>query len=437
MGLRDDVHALLGRAGPRLGAELRRVVGASKSAFQRAVHDDRDLLVVGKARATSYALRRDVAGVVTPIDVFEVDRTGDARLALTVHPVHPFGCYVEGHVADVVSGWHEVDRRDPGPVDLPWFLDHLVPAGFLGRAWLRGHGGPGFPADLARWQGDDVLRYATTYGADAGGALVLGRFALDVALHRPPVALPPGTERETFPREADRVLAAAVWGSSAGGDQPKFTVATGEGANTRSWIVKFSPPVDQPGGRRWADLLVAEHLVHALLREHGLETPRSVIVDAGGRRFLQVERFDRHGVRGRSGLVSLRPFDRAGVATDLRPWSLVTADLVAAGRLGAEDHERVGWLEAFGDQIANIDMHLGNLSLRLKGTRIVGLAPIYDMLPMFYAPRHGGELPRGRHRPERDAPPIAVLAARELWRRLLDRADVSEEFKAIAIAHLG
>ena len=46
----------------------------------------------------------------------------------------------------------------------------------------------------------------------------------------------------------------------------------------------------------------AENTAHEVLVEFGFDAPRSCIVDAAGRRFLEVPRFDRHGALGRSGL---------------------------------------------------------------------------------------------------------------------------------------
>ena len=55
-------------------------------------------------------------------------------------------------------------------------------------------------------------------------------------------------------------LAGDVPGSSAGGEQPKFTATVDDGGTLRHVLVKFSPTLDTLVGRRWADLLVCEHL---------------------------------------------------------------------------------------------------------------------------------------------------------------------------------
>jgi hypothetical protein len=50
-------------------------------------------------------------------------------------------------------------------------------------------------------------------------------------------------------------------------------------------------------------------------------------------------------------------------------------------------------LQAFGVLIGNTDMHAGNLSFVSEHGRPYQLAPAYDMLPMGFAPRTGGEIP--------------------------------------------
>jgi hypothetical protein len=317
--------------------------------------------------------------------------------------------------------------------DLPFFLHEIGPSGFLGRAWLREHDADYPP--LSRWTGDDVLRYAVHYGMDLPGAFAVGAPARDLSGHMKRASVEAGQQHRAYPELASRALTSAPWGSSPGGDQPKFTTSIIESdGSVRKCIVKFSPPTETEIGQRWADLLMVEHLVHVSLSELGVDSTKSCIIDGPRRRFLEVERSDRHGASGRSGLISLLPFDTDGVASDLRQWRLATESLVRQGHLSASAHQRVQWLTAFGHGIANTDMHLGNLSLRLRGTTIIGLAPVYDMLPMFHAPRHG-EIPQGLYRPRldrEDYPRGSLDAARESWRRVIAHQAISNGFKAVA-----
>jgi hypothetical protein len=355
--------------------------------------------------------------------------------------VEPFGHALVG-ADEQPLGFHETDPRSAALVDLPWFLRDLAPEGFLGRAWLRRHPELGFPVDLTRWSGDDVLRYLAHHGAEAPGAWLIGPVALaafrDATHATSPIdatALP-----AALPSLADQAAQQGS-GSSPGGEQPKFTVSTSEGGQVRHWLVKYSPPGEEAAAERWRDLLAAEHLAHRVLADEGIDACHSKLIDRAGRRFLCVERFDRVGARGRRGLISLRPFDVDGVADELRQWSLVTTELVASGRLTPPDGDRARWLEAFGHAIANTDMHLGNLSLRVEGLTLCGLAPVYDMLPMFYAPRHGGELPTRRFQPDAwhsgPWPDGSLAAARALWAAVADDERVSDGFRALARWHLG
>jgi hypothetical protein len=417
--LEDALVRALAR-GPQGGPALQEQLGVSKSTLQRALHQAREqLCVVGRARATRYALRRPVEGVRTPLPVYELDPEGQVRHALTLHPVEPFGYFVEGHVPEVTSGFQSIDPRDP---ELPWFLLDTRPHGFLGRAWAAAHKDQGFPRQLERWTADQVLRFWASYGIDLVGAFVVG----DVARTWMEQVAPAPADPSDYPKRAIQALTEAPGGSSPGGEQPKFAV-TGR-------LVKFSPRLTEPSGQRWADLLAIEHLTHTLLREHGIDAALSVVLDDDNRRFLEIHRFDRHGERGRSGLVSLAALDASGVAQELRSWTLGTAPLVAQGMLAPEVHDKVSWLEAFGHLIANTDMHPGNVSFHMRGTTVLGLAPVYDMLPMAFAPRHG-HLPEEIYRPttQRDHFPASALAlARALWERVLDSQLVSAAFKDIA-----
>jgi hypothetical protein len=58
---------------------------------------------------------------------------------------------------------------------------------------------------------------------------------------------------------ASRAMDGQPVGSSAGGEQPKFTASIERAGEILDVLVKVSPPVETIEGRRWADLLVCEH----------------------------------------------------------------------------------------------------------------------------------------------------------------------------------
>jgi hypothetical protein len=161
---------------------------------------------------------------------------------------------------------------------------------------------------------------------------------------------------------------------------------------------------------------------------------------AGGRTFLEVERFDRTAVGGRRGVLSLLTLDAQFVGS-LRTWSDSVARLAAAGVVETSQVLPVRRLELFGRLIGNSDMHAANLSFFTRGSRVRGLAPAYDMLPMRYAPQAGNLVKR----PLELVPPLpadapvwddASSAALEFWRRVARRAELSAEFRRIARANL-
>ncbi len=122
----------------------------------------------------------------------------------------------------------------------------------------------------------------------------------------------------------------------------------------------------------------------------GLEAAPTQIID-GDRLYLEVQRFDRVGARGRLGVVSLGAIDDEFVG--LRGEWIQTAQKLQQLRiLRAADVSKIALLQAFGKLIHNSDMHFGNCALRhenLDAQRLT-LAPIYDMLPMEFAPTSQG-----------------------------------------------
>lgn len=411
---RDAVHRALGRAlraSPGASAaELAVAVGVSPTTMSRLLAErNTELLVVGRARRTRYALRRRAPGLPDAVPVFEVRPTGEApRHLVDLHLAAPEGVFsVSATSQEYTSG-------------LPWFLDDLRPTGFLGRALGE--------TDL--WSADDVLRFACGHGWNLPGAFVLGELAyaeFTRAAAEPPdlVAL---DDRER--RYVELAGGALGSGFGVGGEQPKFLATRGDGVPV---LVKFSPPLTDPAAVRVGDLLIAEHVAHGVLASAGQPSARSEVLFAGGRVFLEIGRFDRQGTAHRRGVASLRAVDAQFVGGPLDRWSTTTAALVRDGLLAPADHRRVRWLEAFGHAIANTDMHPGNLSFWLDGVELAGVAPAYDMLPMAYAPRQR-ELVPVTFRPARPSPANAdvadevVAAAARFWAAVAAHPAVSSGF---------
>ena len=228
-------------------------------------------------------------------------------------------------------------------------------------------------------------------------------------------------------------------GSSAGGEQPKFLadVLAAEGG-IRSVLVKFSSADASPVSQRWADLLCCEHLAAQTLYAQQVPCARTQMLDVGGRRFLEVERYDRPNGAGRRGVVTLGAIEDAFVPEDPADWIDAARRLEAAQVISPADAQALQWRWCFGDLIGNTDMHRANASFWLGDKLPFSLAPAYDMVPMLYAPGAQGDL--GERTLSR-RPPLpriaavwaeAAVAAADFWRRVTADERISADFRAIA-----
>ena len=206
----------------------------------------------------------------------------------------------------------------------------------------------------------------------------------------------------------------------------------------RPVIVKFTERMETPGARRWADLLIAEHLAGVTLRDFGLAAADSEIFEAGGRLYLQSTRFDRTPARGRQGFVSLFALDAAYYGHGRIDWWRFAPELERDGWIDAESARRLRLYSWFGTLISNSDMHLANAALQLTDERPLRLLPAYDMLPMHFRPAASGEvverhyeirLPTPEHRDDwQEAARIAL----QFWERTADEQRISPGFRELA-----
>jgi hypothetical protein len=178
-----------------------------------------------------------------------------------------------------------------------------------------------------------------------------------------------------------------------------------------------------------------------VLREAGIATCESQVMHFGNRAFLEVVRFDRQGAAGRIGVTSL-------FAIDTHRYGKLDHWLAAAIRLQADRCitqaalEAVRLLSTFGDLIANTDRHFGNIAFFDRYDGHFVLAPVYDMLPMLYAPEHGQLIDRVFVPPPPSAQTFAVYAhantlAWEYWQRIAGDQRVSAAFRATSAANAG
>lgn len=371
-GHRFTLEGLLRLRGVTGAGELRRALGISPATLSRRVAAAHDRVVrMGRARAVSYALRHDIPGLEPSVAAFRVGEDGTPVRVATLVPLESGGTWVE---------------RSPGDghlhAGLPPVVADMAPSGYLGRRFGEQHPDLSIPHRVSDWQDGHRWLAVTRRGEEMPGDLVLGTESMDRWLAATPACSMP----RDFPRLAES-SAQGAGGSSAGGEQPKFSAFV----SGRHVLVKFSPGDGTSADGRWRDLLACEALALETLRGAGLPVAEAQVVDVRTRRFLVVERFDRVGVRGRRGVLTLGYLD-----DDLfgarDSWTQAASRLEACHMLSPLDARRMRLLDAFGAAIHNGDRHFHNVAFFADGLQErprLALAPAYDVLPMNLAPRVG------------------------------------------------
>jgi hypothetical protein len=326
---------------------------------------------------------RDAQRGLPDFPVYRVDIRGQLSLLGTLVPVRPDGFVMQ-----------QEDGKTLYSPGLPWWLFDMRPQGYLGRAYVARHASAlGLPTRLTEWSDTHALRALLLHGQDAVGNLLLGNLARDRFLSSAsPSPLRADHKAMDYVRLARDAANGDNPGSSAGGEQPKFTAYVITPDGPRHVIVKFSETEASPVSERWRDLLLAEHLALQTLGDAGISAARSRWLDHDGQRFLEVERFDRSEVLGRRGLISLAALDAEFVGSGNGNWPTITRKLAAQRHIAPEAVRDAELLWAFGTLIGNTDMHNGNLSFIADDSRPYPLAPAYDMTPMGFRPTSGGAL---------------------------------------------
>lgn len=390
-------------SGPLSARQLLESIDVSQPTLSRELRKlGKEIVPTGAAQSIQYTLRDATRGL-PDIPVYRVDPEGRLQLLGTLVPVRPEGF--------VMRRENAVSLHSEG---LPWWLFDMRPQGYLGRAYAARHGAAlGLPERLTDWTDTHALRALLAHGHDVVGNLLLGDSARERFLEAP-VSEPITVEHTPaeYARLALEACRGEIAGSSAGGEQPKFTAHAMTPDGPRHVIVKFSELEPGPVSERWRDLLLAEHLALATLREAGIPASKTQIIDHGGQRFLEVQRFDRIGNLGRRAMISLAAVDAEFVGAGAGSWPFIAGQLAADGQIRPDAASGASLLWAFGTLIGNSDMHSGNLSFIVEHGRPYDIAPAYDMTPMAFAPRTGGGLP--------DALPAASIhssVSNEIWRR--------------------
>jgi hypothetical protein len=368
---------------------------------------------IGRGRATRYGWRAAWRGLdASRFPIFRITEAGS--------PV-PAGELVT--LAARESVWLPQGVVSGG---LSGELADACPSGFLGRHFAAMHADLRLPQRLADWSDHHVLIALSRRGEDLPGNLIVGgeSFArwqgLQVVRRT----------RDDYPALAEATMAGRPPGSSAGGERPKFGAAVGG----RHVLVKFAARggAGDAAARRWCDLLVLEGVALDIVASRGIAAAHTTLVEASSHWFLESERFDRAGLRGRVAVLSL-----AAVHDDLADsWSRAAGALRDAGRLAEDDARRLRWLDAFGALIGNTDRHQHNVLFFTDGPRL-RLAPAFDQVPMRYAPAADGRVPvRVFDVPRVTADTLDVWddargAAREFWARGAHDARVSPAMRRL------
>jgi hypothetical protein len=415
--------------------DFEQMLGLSQSSVGRQLRlllNEGQVIRIGSRRGARYALLNEIEGIGSRWPLRRIDERGN------IHEI--------GYLSSLAAGEWALEATERSfawrgiTQGLPHFLQDQRPGGFLGRAVPQRYPELNLPQRVIDWSDAHYLRYLTQRGADTVSDLILGDAALNEYLaslrRRTAVALE--RRSDLYPLLADQVMIGGLPGSSAHGEHPKFATLLDDGANSRNVIVKFSPTIDTPVGQRWSDLLVTEHLAHQVLANAGIGAARSQIHQYQGRTFLEVDRFDRVGIDGRIGVSSLLAID-AHLYGALDNWISAAARLHRDRRISDQDLETIRLVAIFGALIANTDRHFGNLAFYDRYDGRFDLAPIYDMLPMLFAPEHGQIVPREFSPPDPTSETLRVygrarMLADEFWSLSARDSRISQAFRDISHA---
>jgi hypothetical protein len=418
-------------AGVKTSRQLVNMLAVSQPSISRAIRSlGSEVLILGKGPATQYARPRIVRGTTSIFPLFRIAQSGDAHLIGKLHTLMAGQYWWQSE--ESANGSRLYDY-------LPWFIQDMRPDGFLGRSFANKEGADlGLPEKLKDWKEDDVLIALSRRGEDHIGNLVIGEESIQRYLKSAQYEFRCIAENDRlriYPTLAEKALKGEAAGSSAGGEQQKFTATIQKGDELRHVLVKFSSPLNTPEGRRWADLLICEQRALEIIAETEISTTQSRTLEAGNRLFLEVDRFDRVGRLGRSSIFSLSAIDSeyTGIGDD---WAKCALALLKEGLISKEDSDKMCWLKAFGNLIGNTDMHLGNLSLIRAASRFYTLAPVYDMLPMLYRPVSGDTLdrefsPKGPTTDIADVWKSALKSAIDFWATASGGKGLSGDFSEI------
>jgi hypothetical protein len=410
------------RRGPSTSKEIQFATKLSQPTVSRQIKDAGDTIVqIRDGRTVRYAATCNAFGAGDRIPLGTINSAGKCAKVADVRPLNCGGFFIEPKTDD----FPPVLFGDAGTglfEDIPYFLYDMRPQGFIGRQIAKkiAEQLEDFPANPKVWNTDHIGRYLISKGEDLPGNIVFG----EPSLMRIGQKTFPVSETD-YPDLAASVLKGEPPGSSAGGEQSKFT-AFNKNLNAHV-IVKFSPKGENEVAVRWRDILYTEYHASQVLTEHGYAAVVPKIYDIGGRLFLEFERFDRVGEFGRIPMLSLDILDREFVGHG-NNWKKVVTELFQRGLTDEQTLQHVKAIQQFGILIQNNDMHLGNLSFSIQQDKI-SLMPVYDMCSMGFAPKNGEVLPFEINASPEDVCEEVSEMGQAFWAGILKDKRISESFR--------
>jgi len=413
---------------PATSKELQSATSLNQAAVSRQLRRMGDAIIKLKSgRSPIYALARNAFGGDDKLPLFMVDAHGNNTAVARIRPLAHGGFFIEQAIGmpSVLLGQHKNGLYD----DLPYFLDDLRPQGFLGRhiAEEMASQSQDFPLDPRHWNANHVGRYLVSNGDDLPGNFKFGQQA-HLRVRRKPIII----SQNDYPELADSVMNGVILGSSAGGEQPKFTAFCDN--RSAHVIVKFSPKGNDTVARRWRDILITEFHAAEIIHSQNFPAAETALIEKDGRLFLESQRFDRTGEYGRMSMVSLQSVD-AEFTGEGSGWPQTMTALYREKLISRHHLYDANWLWTFGRLINNTDMHLGNLSLAIDGD-VFRILPVYDMCSMGFSPKGGDVLPYDFTPPNLvsvDLPKLSVKncmeTAHKFWENVKNDPHISNEFR--------
>lgn len=155
---------------------------------------------------------------------------------------------------------------------------------------------PSQSLDRLDWGDDHRVVGLFAHGINPPGHLLFGKSPVQLALEMMRIGPTPTAEKLEHYDAMATMLRESSYGSSAGGEQPKFLSMVEDSGHV---IVKFAKR-----GSRMAELLPLEHLALTALADVGVPAAATQLLASDDHVFLEVQRSDRVGPHGRVGMLS-------------------------------------------------------------------------------------------------------------------------------------